>query len=168
MQAVIEQMNQLEVSMGAEIKPASEIQHAIERRLIQVQGDLLEYNPLQDDNILRAKDVFLCVDKLAGRPQGYMLNIVDGTQRTSYTRKELVNVADIEISADGVNFIGEPRKNGFIPGYTFRVKVGSSDFTSLKSVLVKCLYEVNSAKGKAAAGRKDAEDYDEAYFLGLN
>lgn len=46
MQAVIEQMSHLEVAMGAEIKPAAEIQHAIERRLLQVQGDLLEYNPL--------------------------------------------------------------------------------------------------------------------------
>lgn len=78
MEAAIEQMSQLNVSMGGEIKQSAEIQHAIERRLIQTLGDLLEYNPLQDDHILRVKDVFLCVDKLAGRPNGFMLNIVDG------------------------------------------------------------------------------------------
>jgi hypothetical protein len=60
---VLKQMNELSVSMSSEIKPVNELQVSIMQRLIQVQGDLFEYNPLEDCDILRAKGCFLCLDQ---------------------------------------------------------------------------------------------------------
>jgi serine/threonine-protein kinase RIO1 len=62
MQEAINQMKILEVSMGSEIKMVDEIKVSIIKRVAQVHGDLYEYNPLEDQNILRVKDVFLCLD----------------------------------------------------------------------------------------------------------
>jgi hypothetical protein len=62
MQEVINQMKQLEISMAGEMKPFDQVQVKVQKRIIQVRGDLYEYNPLEDTNILRVKDVFLCLD----------------------------------------------------------------------------------------------------------
>jgi hypothetical protein len=167
MEAVLEQMKKLELSMGGEMRRTEEIQHTIERRLIQVEGDLLEFNPLDDRNIPRISGVFLCIDQLAGRPNWFMLNVVDGAQRTSYTRKELANICDVQINngEQGINFIGEARRNGYIPGYLFRVK-HLSQYDTLKGLLVKCLHDGINSRGAAAAGSKDRESFDEAYLAG--
>ena len=61
-----------------------------------MHGDLYEYNPLEDSNILRVKEVFLCVDQTG--QFSYMLNVVDQAQKTSYTRKELAHVSDFQIN----------------------------------------------------------------------
>jgi hypothetical protein len=55
-------MRMLEISMGPEIKPIEELKVKILKRVVQVHGDLYEYNPLEDQNMIRVKDVFLCVD----------------------------------------------------------------------------------------------------------
>ena len=62
MQEAINQMRMLEISMGSEIKPVEELKVSILKRIVQVHGDLYEYNPLEDQNMIRVKDVFLCVD----------------------------------------------------------------------------------------------------------
>lgn len=62
MQEAINQMRMLEISMGSEIKPVEELKVSILKRVVQVHGDLYEYNPLEDQNMIRVKDVFLCVD----------------------------------------------------------------------------------------------------------
>lgn len=69
-------MKQLEISMAGEIKPEAEVRVRVLKRLLQAQGDLLEYNPLSDDYLSRVSNVFLCVDQTG--PFTYMLNIVDG------------------------------------------------------------------------------------------
>ena len=61
--------------MGGEIKPVDQIQVQILKRVVQVHGDLYEYNPLEDQHIPRVKDVFLCLDQTGQFT--YMLNIVD-------------------------------------------------------------------------------------------
>jgi hypothetical protein len=48
--------------MGSEIKPLEEVAIKIVKRVLQVSGSLYEYNPLEENNILRVKDVFLCFD----------------------------------------------------------------------------------------------------------
>lgn len=85
-------MKQLNVSMGGEIKKVEEISVQVLKRVVQVHGDLYEYNPLDDANILRVKDIFLCVDQIG--QYSYMLNVVDQAQKTSYTTKNLTNVSD--------------------------------------------------------------------------
>ena len=55
-------MRMLEISMGSEIKPVQELKVSILKRVVQVHGDLYEYNPLEDQNMIRVKEVFLCVD----------------------------------------------------------------------------------------------------------
>lgn len=70
-------MSDLSVSMCSEIKPVNELQVSIKKRLIQVQGDLLEYNPLEDCDIPRVKNCFLCLDQTDDYK--FMLNIVDLT-----------------------------------------------------------------------------------------
>ena len=62
MQEAINQMRMLEISMGSEIKPVEELKVSILKRVVQVHGDLYEYNPLEDQNMIRVKEVFLCVD----------------------------------------------------------------------------------------------------------
>jgi hypothetical protein len=62
LQEAINQMRILEISMGSEIKLVQELNVSILKRVVQVQGDLFEYNPLEDQNILRVKEVFLCLD----------------------------------------------------------------------------------------------------------
>ena len=68
-------MKMLEISMGSEMKPEEEVKVSIIKRVIQVSGDLYEYNPLEDTNILRVDKVFLCVDQTG--QYTYMLNVVD-------------------------------------------------------------------------------------------
>jgi|LauGreDrversion4_2_1035121.scaffolds.fasta_scaffold222801_3 hypothetical protein len=77
LQDAIKQMKTLEVSMGSEIKPIQEVKVQIVKRVVQVHGDLFEYNPLEDENILRVKNVFLCVDQTGQFT--YMLNVLDQT-----------------------------------------------------------------------------------------
>jgi hypothetical protein len=62
MQEAMNQMRMLEISMGSEIKPVGELKVSVLKRVVQVHGDLFEYNPLEDQNMIRVKDVFLCVD----------------------------------------------------------------------------------------------------------
>lgn len=71
-----------------------------------------------------------------------MINVVDLAQKISYTRKELTSMGDfqINIQQSGLNFFGHPRKNGYIPGYLFKVP-SQPEFTKLKHVLTRCLFE---------------------------
>lgn len=46
-------MSQMDVMKG-EIKEMSDIRMNVIQRIIQIQGDLLEYSPFLDDNIPRA------------------------------------------------------------------------------------------------------------------
>jgi hypothetical protein len=62
LEEAINQMRVLEISMGSEIKLVQELKVSILKRVVQVQGDLFEYNPLEDQNITRVKEVFLCLD----------------------------------------------------------------------------------------------------------
>jgi hypothetical protein len=78
--------------MGSEMKPVSEVQVKVLKRIVQVHGKLDEYNPLEDKNIPRVSDVFLCLDQTG--PFTYMLNVVDNQQKISYTRKDMTNVSD--------------------------------------------------------------------------
>ena len=68
-------MSTLQISMGSEIKPVGEIKIEVLKRIVQVHGKLEEYNPLEDKNIPRVADVFLCLDQIG--PFKYMLNVVD-------------------------------------------------------------------------------------------
>ena len=117
----------------------------IQARLIQVQGDLYEYNPLEDKNVERVKDVWLCVDQKD--KWGYMLNVVDGKGKVSYTRKDIGgnNVSDFQLDKQnqGICFIGQPRKNKYIPGYFFKLS-SAKDFESMSGILAKCMFESQS------------------------
>lgn len=92
MQEAINQMRALEISMGQEIKPVDQIKIEILRRVVQVQGELYEYSPLEDQYIPRVKNVFLSVDQTG--QFAFMLNVLDLAQKVSYTRKEIKNVSD--------------------------------------------------------------------------
>ena len=63
-----------------------------------MQGDLLEYNPLEDLDIPRVKNCFLCLDQIAGKNFSYMINVVDLSQKTSFTRKELSSMGEFQIN----------------------------------------------------------------------
>jgi hypothetical protein len=151
-------MSTLQISMGSEIKPMTDIKVQVLKRIVQVHGKLEEYNPLEDKNIPRVQDVFLCVDQTG--PFTYMLNVVDQTQKTSYTRKEMTNVSDFQINMQeqGVNFIGNPRKNNYIPGYLFKVST-PAEFANVKRALATCMFE---AQNKILHSK--AEDFDEDFF----
>lgn len=89
-----------------------------------------------------------------------MLNVVDQAQKTSFTRKELTSMGEFSINqqSQGVNFFGNARKNGYIPGYLFRV-ANEQGFRDLKNMLTRCIYEVqNHVK------HNQSEDYDEDYL----
>ena len=122
MAEVTSKLRELNVSMAGEIKPVEELKVKVLARKIQVAGDLLEYNPLEDRNIPRVADIFMCVDQID--TYRFMFNIVDKPQKISYTEKEFKDFNDFEISVNqlSVNFIGKPRKNRYIPGYVFKVK----------------------------------------------
>ncbi len=49
----------------------------------------------------------------------------------------------INQQSQGVNFFGNPRKNGYIPGYLFKV-TSDKDFRDLKNLLTKCIFEVQN------------------------
>jgi hypothetical protein len=89
-----------------------------------------------------------------------MLNVVDNTQKTSYTRKDMTNVSDfqVNIQEQGINFIGNPRKNNYIPGYLFKVST-PAEFANVKRALASCIFE---AKNKILHTK--AEDFDEDYL----
>jgi hypothetical protein len=89
-------MKKLNISMGGEIKPVEDVAIAIRKRLLQVSGDLYEYNPLEDNDILRVSDVFLCLDQTGD--YAFMINVVDKAQKISYTRKQMNNVAEIQVN----------------------------------------------------------------------
>lgn len=74
-----------------------------------------------------------------------MLNVVDPAQKTSYTRKELTSMGEFQTNpgSQGVNFFGNPRKNGYIPGYLFKVST-EQGFSDLKNLLTKCIFEVHN------------------------
>jgi hypothetical protein len=91
-------LRELNVSMAGEIKPVEELKIKILSRKIQVGGDLLEYNPLEDRNIPRVSDVFMCVDQID--TYRFMFNIVDKAQKISYTEKEFKDFNDFEISVN--------------------------------------------------------------------
>ena len=144
--------------MAGEIRQATELTVKIIQRILQVHGNLLEYNPLEDKNMDRAKDVFLCLDQIGNHK--YMLNIVDATQKISFTRKELTNVCDFQINQkdQGINFIGNSRSNNYIPGYLFKVHA-IADFKNLKNILARCMFE--SQNNQAV---EKADDFDEDYL----
>jgi hypothetical protein len=48
--------------MGSEMKRVDEVAYKILKRVLQVSGSLYEYNPLEENNILRVPDVFMCLD----------------------------------------------------------------------------------------------------------
>jgi len=84
-------MSQLDV-MKDEIKQMDEVRVEVLERLIQIPGDLYEYSPFLNEDILRAKDVFLAIDRVG--EFDYLLNIVDLAGKLSYTRKALKNQGD--------------------------------------------------------------------------
>lgn len=64
----------------------------------------------------------------------------------------------INIQQQGINFFGNPRRNGYIPGYLFKVHE-AADFRNLKQMLTRCLFETqNKVK------HDKAEDFDESYL----
>lgn len=133
-------MSQIDV-MKNEIKKMEEVKLQVLQRMIQVQGDLYEYSPFLDDNILRAKEVFLCIDQ-TGQYE-YQINITDMAGSLSYTRKYITNSSDFQMSMKdrALNFLGNPRpESRFIPGYVFLIK-NVLDFQNLKGVLAKCFFE---------------------------
>lgn len=81
-------MSQLDV-MKDEIKPMDEVKMSVLQRLIQIPGDLYEFSPFLDSDILRVKDAFLAIDQTA--QYDYVLNIIDMAGKTSYTRVTLLN-----------------------------------------------------------------------------
>ena len=111
-------------------------------------------------DIPRVKGCFLCLDQIAGKNFSYMLNVVDQAQKTSFTRKELTSMGEFQINqaSQGVNFFGNPRKNGYIPGYLFKVS-SEQGFSDLKNLLTKCIFEVQNK-----VSHEKAEDFDEEYL----
>lgn len=81
--------------MKEEIKKQDEVKVAVIERLLQVKGDLYEYNPLEDANQLRVEDVFLCLDKTG--QYCFILNIIDNEGKISYTRKDITNLSDFQL-----------------------------------------------------------------------
>lgn len=71
---LIKKMSQMDV-MKDEIKEMEDVRVKIIQRLIQVEGDLYEYSPFLDDDILRAKQVFLSIDQTDD--YDYILNVID-------------------------------------------------------------------------------------------
>lgn len=71
-------MSSLDI-MKDEIKPVNEdVKVSIIERLLQVKGDLLEYQPFIDENVERATDVFLCIDRISPEEDyKFMINIID-------------------------------------------------------------------------------------------
>lgn len=69
------------------------------------------------------------------------------------------NVSDFQFNQNerGIQFIGQPRKNNYIPGYLFKVQT-DKDFEMIKAVMSKCLYE------SGAQGTGEGGEYDEDYF----
>jgi len=57
-----------------------------------------------------------------------------------------------------VNFFGNARKNGYIPGYLFKVS-NEKGFRDLKNILTKCIFEVQNR-----CKTEKAEDFDEDYL----
>jgi hypothetical protein len=57
-----------------------------------------------------------------------------------------------------VNFIGNPRRNNYIPGYFFKVP-NASEFASLKNCLATSMYETQNK-----VSHEKAEEFDEEYF----
>ena len=50
----------------------------IKERIIQVSGHLFKYDSKSDENILAAKDSFLCIDRKDGDSQyNYMIQVTD-------------------------------------------------------------------------------------------
>ncbi|CDW81218.1 UNKNOWN [Stylonychia lemnae] len=144
-QELIKKMSQLDI-MKDEIKEMNQIQINIIQRLIQVQGDLLEYSPFIEENFERVKNVFLCIDQTDKFE--YIINIIDLAGKTSYTRKTIVNSADVQVSSQDQAFMftGNQRKGSkFTPGYVFQV-YSKQDLQNLKGVLTKCLFEVRHQK----------------------
>lgn len=64
----------------------------------------------------------------------------------------------INQASQGVNFFGNPRKNGYIPGYLFKVS-SEQGFSDLKNLLTKCIFEVQNK-----VSHEKAEDFDEEYL----
>lgn len=151
-------MSQMDV-MKDEIKEMKEIRVNILQRLIQVSGDLLEYSPFIDENIERAKDVFLCIDE--SDKFEYVINVVDKEGKLSYTRKNINTSGEIQLSTRDktLNFIGNPRKGSkFIPGYVFKIH-SEQDLKNLKGVLAKCFFEINNKLDYEKAVNKDDNRY---------
>jgi hypothetical protein len=69
-------------------------------------------------------------------------------------------VNDFETSdrEKSVNFVGNPRKNKYLPGYIFQVK-SQADYNNLKLILTRCVFEAQSKKSA-----DKAEDYDEDFL----
>lgn len=159
-------MKSLDV-MKEEIKNVSEIQVEIKSRLLQILGDLYEYNPLEDANQIRVRDIFLCLDKVGEFE--YLMNIVDKQGKVSYTRKTVTNLSDFQLdqSTQGVCFIGQPRKNGYIPGYFFYVP-SKNDFDNLRGLLAKCVFESQNKVSYDKANKDEEEGIYDYYSYQLN
>jgi hypothetical protein len=73
----------------------------------------------------------------------------------------MTNVSDFQINIQdrGINFIGNPRKNNYIPGYFFKVST-AAEFANLKHALATCIFE---AQNKMLSSK--AEDFDEEFFV---
>lgn len=62
-QEIMKKMKSLDM-MKDEIKQQSEIKVKVLERLIQIRGDLYEFNPIEQKDQLRVKDIFMCIDKV--------------------------------------------------------------------------------------------------------
>eukprot|EP00347_Sterkiella_histriomuscorum_P022900 403336735 len=168
---LIKKMSSLDVMKDEIKKLDEEVKLQITQRMIQIEGDLLEYSPFIDENITRAKDIFLCIDQVTSQGSDskskgkfeYMINIIDKTGKISYTRKAITASAnsDIQLSSRDMqlNFIGNPRKGSkFIPGYVFKI-YREQDLANLRGVLTKCFFEVQNQQQYEKAVEKEDNSY---------
>jgi hypothetical protein len=122
-------------------------QVAIKERIFQVSGHLFKYDSQRDENILVAKDTFLCIDrKDAATKYSYMIQVTDQQQKISFTR------TDIDTSKFNYSFSEQERllmwMSEFneitqeIPAWSFILE-NEQEVPRLKGALTKVIYETN-------------------------
>ena len=72
---VLDQLEQMTIKTDDEL---AYDQVLIKERIIQVSGHLFKYDSNRDENILVAKDTFLCIDRKDGDSKyNYMIQVTD-------------------------------------------------------------------------------------------
>ena len=150
-----------------------EVALLIDERLFQTLGMLFKYDADKDQNLLVARDVFLCVDRILGESRHhYMFHVVDKAQKVSYTRQE-IEIPMLNYSFSEVEkvlmWIGKLPENAPIgsevPAWSFLVQE-SSDATKLKGVLTKVIFETNMQEDIERACEKEDYSFLEKQVLG--